>query len=359
MTAEHQAVHHAQRSALLVHLVWLSLLFMQPLFGPGRPWEWLLAIAVAAGFTVFYLRVFSRGTLQHVLLLGLAAFLLSFLNTGAAVFYVYAAFLLGTIRHGRQLWRGLGFLALAMVVQAVLLALTYGSPFAGLSHAVSLVMLVIAGTSSNAEFEREQMNAQLREANERIGEVTKIAERERIARDMHDVLGHTLSVVVLKAELAGRLLERNAAGAAEEIREIEQLARQALTDVRAAISGYRSPGFSTELTGVRVVLEAAGIELGERIDIPEPEGAAGRIFPFVLREAVTNILRHSAATRCSITLERRNGDIRLEVADNGDAAEFTEGHGIRGMRERLEQQGGRLEVSAGPGGFRLVAVVPA
>src|SRR5690625_864168 len=145
MTTEHQAVRPAQRSALLVHLVWLFLLFMQPLFGPGRPWEWLLAVGAAGGFTVFYLRVFSRGSLQHVLLLGGAGFVLSFLNTGAAVFYVYAAFLLGTIRHGRQLWRGLGFLALAMLVQAVLLALAYGSPFAGLSHAVSLVMLVIAG----------------------------------------------------------------------------------------------------------------------------------------------------------------------------------------------------------------------
>src|SRR5690625_3962753 len=359
MTVREQASRPAQRSELLVHLVWLLLLFMQPAFGAGRPWEWLLALLAAAAFTVFYLRVYPRGTMLHVLLLSGAAFVLSFFNTGASIFSVYAAFLLGTFRHGRQLWHSLGYLALVQLLQAVLLALAYQSPFAGLSHAVSLIMLLIAGATANAEHEREQMTEQLRQANARIREVTQTAERERIARDMHDVLGHTLSVVVLKSELAGRLLQRDPARAAGEIREVEALARQARAAVRTSVSGYRARDLRAELAGVRVVLEAAGIEFEEDLAAIEPEGPAAKILPFVVREAVTNVLRHSQATRCRISLNRRGEELLLEVSDDGPAAAVTEGHGLAGMRERLEQQGGTLELHAGPEGFRLLATVPA
>lgn len=358
MTTRQHARQNAERQMMFVNLMWLFMLFMQPAFGSGRPWEWALALLAATGFTVFYLREYQRGDTRHVTVLATAAFVLSFFNTGASVFYVYAAFLLGTFRHGRALWRGLGALALLILVQALLLAFLYGSAFAGLPHLVSIVMLLLAGTTSNAEHERQAITEQLREANERISEVSKVAERERIARDMHDVLGHTLSVVVLKSELAGRLVAHDPARAGEEIRDVEQLARQALSDVRAAISGYRVRGFSGELAGVRTVLNAAGLELEEDIRTGEPAGPAARIFPFILREAATNILRHSGATHCRVALQAKDGELHLEVTDNGESGAVTEGYGIAGMRERLEQEGGRLEVEAGRNGFRLLAVLP-
>jgi two-component system sensor histidine kinase DesK len=191
--------------------------------------------------------------------------------------------------------------------------------------------------------QRNRSLAKLRMANEEIEHLAKVAERERIARDLHDVLGHTLSVVILKSELAGKLLEREPERAGKEIREVEQIARQALTEVREAIRGYRARGLFAELAMAKSTLETAGIAVQcnapAALEIPPLQEG---VLSLAVREAVTNVMRHSQARSCRLQLEQRNGSCRLEVADDGSGGSSLEGNGLRGMRERVEMLGGTL-----------------
>ncbi len=198
--------------------------------------------------------------------------------------------------------------------------------------------------------ERNRMNCQLRKANEEIENLAKVAERERIARDLHDVLGHTLSVITLKSELAGKLIDRDPQRAGKEIREVEQISRQALTDVRDAIRGYRSQGLVAELAQAKSTLETAGLtvqcDAATTVQLPAVQES---VLSLAVREAVTNVVRHAQARTCRMRLEQENGSCRLEIHDDGCGASNGEGNGLRGMRERVEMIGGTLSRSTEAG----------
>lgn len=174
-------------------------------------------------------------------------------------------------------------------------------------------------------------------------ELTLSEERERIARDLHDLLGHTLSVIVLKSELASRLSATQPERAAEEIRDVERISREALAQVRAAVRGYRSAGFESELHQAREALEAAGIAVEARVEQPQLSAMQESVFALALREAVTNIVRHAHATICRLSLRQNGRFCELEIADNGRGGALEEGSGLSGMRERVEALGGMLE----------------
>ena len=188
------------------------------------------------------------------------------------------------------------------------------------------------------------MNRKLRKANEEIENLAKVAERERIARDLHDVLGHTLSVITLKSELAGKLIDRDPHRAGQEIREVEQISRQALSDVRDAIRGYRSKGLVAELAQAKSTLETAGlmvhVDAATSMQLPPMQES---VLSLSVREAVTNVVRHAQARTCRLRIEQQNGTCRLEVADDGQGFTSLEGNGLRGMRERVEMLGGTME----------------
>jgi two-component system sensor histidine kinase DesK len=192
----------------------------------------------------------------------------------------------------------------------------------------------------------------LEQANKEIGTLAVANERQRVARDLHDLLGHSLTTITVKAGLARRVLE--SAGdiprAVEEIREVESLTRSALSDVRATVSEYREVSLSAELVGARAALRAAEIDadLPHAVDNVRPEFQP--TFGYVLREAVTNVLRHSEAKQVKVKL----GDTWLEIEDDGTATEVVPGNGLRGLTERLAAIGGTLRASARPGGGLLV-----
>ncbi|MEU0537283.1 sensor histidine kinase [Amycolatopsis tolypomycina] len=192
----------------------------------------------------------------------------------------------------------------------------------------------------------------LERANEEIATLAVANERERLARDLHDLLGHSLTTITVKAGLARRVLE--SAGdiprAVEEIREVESLTRSALSDVRATVSANREVSLSAELVGARAALRAAEIDadLPHAVDNVRPEFQP--TFGYVLREAVTNVLRHSGAKRVRVRL----GDTWLEVEDDGTATDVVAGNGLRGLTERLAAIGGTVRTSVRPGGGLLV-----
>lgn len=203
---------------------------------------------------------------------------------------------------------------------------------------------------------RIRANRRLGLAQDQIEHLAKVAERERIARDLHDVLGHTLSVVVLKSELAGKLLGSDAERARREIGEVEQIARKALADVREAIRGYRTDGLLAEIARARRTLDAAGVSLDCQTEGVRLEPAQESVLSLVLREAITNILRHAGATRCRLEVAADDRRTLLRVEDDGRGGIEREGNGIRGMRERVEALGGRLEIDCRQGTCLTVAI---
>ncbi|MFE9384714.1 sensor histidine kinase [Streptomyces sp. NPDC007025] len=206
---------------------------------------------------------------------------------------------------------------------------------------------------------------ELREARAVVAQLAANEERLRLARDLHDLLGHSLSLITLKSELAGRMLPARPEEAAAQVADIEQVSRQALVDVREAIGGYRRPTLAVELAGARTALDTAGIEaeLPPRppsVPLAPEQGAA---LAWALREAVTNVVRHSGAARCTVSFQAPDAGgepLRLTVADDGKGPSGgAEGNGLSGLRERLELVGGALSTSAGAsGGFTLCATVP-
>jgi len=201
----------------------------------------------------------------------------------------------------------------------------------------------------------------LQAARDEVARLAVADERSRIARDLHDVLGHNLTTITVKASLARKLLERGQREpAAVEIGDVERLSRQALTDVRATVSAQRRVSLPEELAGARAVLTAAGIEpvLPQASEDVRPEYS--EVFAYVLREAVTNVVRHSGASRCAVSL----GASWLDVTDDGtgltSVTEGSTGNGLNGIRERLSPLGGSLRVGRAPGGgFQLHAFVGA
>lgn len=185
-------------------------------------------------------------------------------------------------------------------------------------------------------------------------------ERLRFARDLHELLGHTLTLIVVKAQVVRRLARDDPAQAAAAATDIEQIGRQALVEVRETVTGYRDRGFADELAGARQALRGAGIEV--TVDLPDAPlpPVADTIFGWMVREGSTNIIRHSAAHRCTIGVRRTGEGTLLEIRDDGRGGSPGDtGNGLRGLRERLASAGGTLAAGPDPaGGFRLVATLP-
>ena len=207
----------------------------------------------------------------------------------------------------------------------------------------SMVFSALIGSVVIQYAQRERLSDRLVAAHAQSEHLAKVAERERIARDLHDLLGHTLSLIVLKSELASRLSTTQPERAADEIRDVERISREALAQVRAAVRGYRSAGFASELHQAREALETAGIAVEAQVEQPQLSAMQESVFAMALREAVTNIVRHAHATICRLSLRQNGRFCELEIADNGRGGALEEGSGLSGMRERVEALGGMLE----------------
>ncbi|MFJ2032567.1 sensor histidine kinase [Streptosporangium sp. NPDC087985] len=224
---------------------------------------------------------------------------------------------------------------------------------------VLLLQVVTLGVLFMSVRNTRLLVVQLRRAQGEVARLAASEERLRIARDLHDLLGHSLSLIVLKSELAGRLAENGSERATAELRDIESVARQALVEVRDAVSGYRHRGLSDELDGARAALEAAGTRVTIRLaGTPLPDALDG-LLGWAVREGTTNVIRHAGATRCEIEVTHDGEVTVLEIVDDGrGAAPYGPGSGLAGLTERVEAAGGT--VSAGPyeRGFALRVAVP-
>ncbi|MEV4317978.1 histidine kinase [Actinocrispum sp. NPDC049592] len=248
-------------------------------------------------------------------------------------------------------------LAYGVTATSAVLAVTgiqHGSPnFQG-----GVILAILTGLMFTVRgFARKSGELQL--ARDEIRTLAVAEERARVARDLHDVLGHSLTTITLKAGLARRILESSADvdRALTEVHDVERLSRQALTEIRATVSGYRQVSLPAEIAGAKAALLAAGIDADLPQAVDDVPGELQEPFGYVLREGVTNVIRHSGASRCQIRL----GQSWIEVEDNGSGMSTVDsngGNGLAGLRERLAKVDGRL--TAAPrdeGGFLLRADV--
>jgi two-component system, NarL family, sensor histidine kinase DesK len=271
-------------------------------------------------------------------------------NHGALALFIYAAAQASFLGRPRA-----AFGAMAAVVAA----LWFSWWAFGLSLSfpvVATVFCFIVGGANVHFVEIHRKNARLHRAHEEVARMAKIAERERIARDLHDLLGHTLSVIVLKSELASKVAAADPARALEEIRDVERISRQALQEVRTAVTGYRS-SVDAEVRRAAEALKSAGVAFEASVE-PVPLAAAQEgVLALAIREGVTNVLRHSGAHSCRVRLAPRDGHAHLEIEDDGRGGHAPEGVGLASMRERILALGGTLE-RRGEGGTSLLIDLP-
>ncbi|HEY4421885.1 MAG TPA: histidine kinase [Pseudonocardia sp.] len=200
---------------------------------------------------------------------------------------------------------------------------------------------------------------QARDARDALARLAAAEERLRFARDVHDLLGHDLSVIALKAELAKALAPVDPERTGEQAAEIQRLAASALVQVRQAAHGYRAVDLRDQLSAVEHVLRSAGVHCVVRLPGSDLPGEASHLVP-VLREATTNMLRHSRAQHCTIDVDATPGEVRMVVTNDGVAERAPDrySHGLRGLSDRLAEVGGTVSADAQPGTFTLTATVP-
>ena len=229
---------------------------------------------------------------------------------------------------------------------------------------IAVAPFVIVGVSMIVVSRLVATVRELRAAREEIARLAVAEERLRFARDLHDLLGHSLSLIALKSELAGRLLPAAPGKAAEEVRDIEGVARRALREVREAVAGYRRPSLEAELDGAREMLEAASIDCRIDNQVGPVPSWIDAVLGWAVREGVTKVIRHSRAERCETRLTRDGGRVHAEITDDGRGSspgddEAAAGSGLSGLAERVEASGGDFEAGPLPkGGFRLQVSLP-
>jgi two-component system sensor histidine kinase DesK len=317
----------------------------------------IVGYVLVAAFAATYLAALPMGwdrTMHRVfwalyaLAIGLTVAESFFAHQDALVFGVYIAVL------SVAAWRNGSVPAVGALILAVALTPRFVPGWGGqIDWAGGLTVFLVAFAMFGF-FMIIRSNVELHAARTEVARLAAENERTRIARDLHDLLGHSLTTITVKAGLARRLSPRDPERAADEIAAVEQLARRTLVEVRAAVAGYRDVTLAGELASAREVLRAADIEadLPGAIDVVDADGVEP--FGWVVREAITNVVRHSRAKRCTITV----GPRWIEIVDDGcgsAAAQARRGNGLRGLAERMAALGGTVSAYGTDVGWRVRA----
>ena len=349
----------------------LGLLFLiGPLADLGRsglaPAEKAAALASVAAFVALYLALLPpvatlarRGSGALAVAVGLLA--------GLAV----APVLLGAPRSSLLLFvyvvaaAGVALAAAAAVAVTAIVATSVGVGLAtggadGSTVAAWTLTVLGVGAVTTALGAAMRANAELRRLRDERARLAVAEERMRIARDLHDLLGHSLSLIALKTDLATRLIGSEPERAQAELVDVQQVTREALAEVREAVHGYRQRSFADALASARATLAAAGIDCRVEGDVPPLPADVETVLAWVVREAATNVVRHSGARRCAIRIRDQGGAVAVEVDDDGAAvAAGGAGMGLAGLAERARDLDGTFDAAARPeGGFRVRLSVP-
>ena len=332
-----------------VHLMWSIWVFALPALGGGRydaRWLWLTLLSYPV-FLMLYSRTLlaprRRSSLYAYAMAALGIGLLSWYPSGIS-YFVFGCVMLRC--HGGRFLYSLLPRLVALNAVFLALALHVGYPWQVLFWIPA--MTIILGIVINVERIGHEKDAALKLSHDEVRRLAALAERERIGRDLHDLLGHTLSLVALKSELAARLLDSDPGAARRELIEVGRVAREALVQVRSAVTGIRIAGLAAELASARLLLESDGIAFEYALAPVALPQDVEQVLALALREAVTNIQRHAQAQSARVELTVDGADVVLRIRDDGRGGAMSPGNGLCGMRERIEALGGRLRIGSTP-----------
>ncbi|MGH8039639.1 MAG: sensor histidine kinase [Stenotrophomonas sp.] len=338
-----------------VHLLWTGWVFLTPMFGSGYTllWMWLTLLTYPV-FLALYARQLL-GPRRHapryalaMVIMGLA--LLPWYPAGIS-YFIFGCVTLRVCRTGSA-WRYLVQLA-ALNTVFVGIALWVGYHWQLVVWIPSMAFII--GVIVNVESTNKDRDAALQLSQDEVRRLAATAERERIGRDLHDLLGHTLSLITLKLELSRKLFDRDPERARLEVTEAEAIARQALAEVRSAVTGIRASDLAAELAAARLLLECQHVHLHYAPPPPMP-AEIERGLALVLREAATNIVRHAQANEAWVQFEQDARTLCMRVRDDGTGGVQADGNGLTGMRERVAALRGTLHVHSAKGQGTTVTV---
>jgi two-component system sensor histidine kinase DesK len=329
------------------NLLFLSLFFGHLYFRPVHGIELAIVVTGVITFLVLYFRSFS--VQEHVLpwyiaAISLVGVCLSDITVGANIFFVYAAALSGEFYNKRKAFISLlcvlGFTTLYAVI-------TDKSSYFWIP---AIFMSITFGLLNIHNSEVLKKNKALKQSQEETQHLAKIAERERISRDLHDLLGHSLSVITLKSELASKMIDKGLSleKINTEIKAVEELSRKTLAQVRDAVKGYNIATIKGELLQVKVATEAAKIELIANIEVESLAAGVESELALIIREAITNVIRHAETEKVWIDLTQVTNQLSLTITDQGQITTNKEQSGMQNMRTRIKQMGGKMEVNNNP-----------
>jgi two-component system sensor histidine kinase DesK len=342
-----------------VHLLWTAWLFITPVFDRDS-WNLRWITLTLASYPLFlWLYAMSclasrrASPIYAIAMVALCMALLPWYPSGLTYFVFGCVMLRVCSMRLRGYLLTLVGLNIALLSEAWLLNYPWQATFS-----IPIVTFII-GVIVNAERTSEEKDAELRLSHDEVRRLAATAERERIGRDLHDLLGHTLSLITLKLELSRKLFDRDHDAARRELEEAEQVARHALAEVRSAVTGIRATDLAAELASARLLLESSMVHLDYgRLPAALP-AEVERGLALVLREAATNIARHARATHARVALEVVDGAAHLRIEDDGRGGIAEHGNGLNGMRERVRALGGTLAIESPQGqGTRLRIEVP-
>lgn len=342
----------------VLNLIWLVWVFVAPwLPGHPDPQVLLLTYATVPLFLWLYLRAWygdRRHALRYTAAIAALALLTVPLDTTIS-YLIYTGALLPFVLRPRTALLALAALLLTFATVA-LLAGGRWMPILGWTITTAAISSINLFFAINT-----RRDAELRLSQQEVRRLAAAAERERIGRDLHDLLGHTLSLIAMKSELADRLFDRDPAAARSEVRELRQIARDSLAEVRAAVTGFRATGLAAERVSAQLLLASGDVALSGGETLPPLPAEVDAALALCLREAVTNVHRHAAASEVRIEVSADAAAVRLSVHDNGRGGidDRLPGNGLRGIRERLAQLGGGLDIRSPKGdGSALHMTIP-
>ena len=332
-------------------LSYLAMYFVSFFFKPVTDTQIMVTIIGVAAFIMLYFRAFwvdNRRLVFYLAGIWLIGYLLALHGMpGSSVFFVYSGAFCAQFRNPKT---GFIYLCCAVIATIVFCLLADISPYI---YGPGAFFCLLIGSSNIYLSQMANKNKQIKASQDEIQKIAASAERERIARDLHDLIGHTFSTINVKAQLAAKLVDRDASRARSEIEEIEKISRTSLAQVREAVSGYRQRDLTTELIHARVLLDSLDIKVEEnlipveKLNLSQSQNTA---LAFIVRELITNIMRHANARTCQMLLQQEGNSITLTISDDGDAADtLTEGSGLQGIRERVEQMGGSISFTVDNG----------
>ncbi|WP_431634058.1 sensor histidine kinase [Dyella sp. KULCS107] len=332
-----------------VHLLWTAWLFITPVFDRDSwnvRWITLTLASYPLFLWLYAMSCLASRRASPIYAVGMVVLCMSLLPwyPSGLTYFVFGCVML---RVCSMTMRGylltLAGLNIVLLSEAWLLHYPWQATFS-----IPIVTFII-GVIVNAERTSEEKDAELRLSHDEVRRLAATAERERIGRDLHDLLGHTLSLITLKLELSRKLFDRDSEAARREMSEAESVARHALAEVRAAVTGIRATDLAAELASARLLLGASGVHLDYQLPVLQLPEHIERGLALVIREASTNIVRHARATEVKIALSPEGAEVLLQIGDNGRGGLVLEGNGLAGMRERVRGIGGVLQIESPAG----------